>query len=85
MPDGNIVANFFVDTPEVPQSITHELAEGHVLGEELSREPAEGEPTFERSLEVGVVMSPEKARVFAHWLLSKAEELDEARVPECDE
>ncbi len=85
MPDGSIIANFFVDAPEIPQSVTYEMTADHVLGEEIGRERASEGPVFERSLEVGVVMSPDRARALAQWLLAKAEELDRARLPECDE
>lgn len=76
-PDGNIIANFFVDSPEMPTSITHELRSGGVLGEEVARDYDETEgATIERSLEVGVVVSPEKARAIGQWLLAKAEEME---------
>ncbi len=78
-PDGNIIANFFVDAPEIPLSITHELRAGGVLGEEISRDYQQPDsPSIERSLEVGVVMSAERARSVGQWLLSKAEELEAA-------
>ncbi len=86
MPDGNIIANFFVDAPEMPASVTHELTEGHVLGQEVSRERGgDAEPTFERAREVGVVLSPDKAKSFAQWLLSKAEEVEQAQAQEDEE
>lgn len=85
-PDGNIIANFFVDTPEMPISITHELRPAGVLGEEIAREYNESEEAaIERSLEVGVVVSPQKARAIAQWLLAKAEEMESAVREENDD
>ena len=80
MPDGNVLAAFFIDYPQMPTKVSHELVDGVKLGEQKGAEYAQGEGAgMERCLEVGVALSPDKARSIAEWLIRKADEAEELR------
>jgi len=78
-PFGDVIANFFIDRPPVPEVTTQEMSPEGELGAETARSYGFDEGAWiVRHLQVGVVMKPDRARSIAEWLLRKAEKAEEA-------
>lgn len=78
-PDGQVIAHFFVELLQLPETVTREVSSDGKLGKTTDETRADGEGVwFERRLTVGVVMSAEKARSIGEWLIGKADEVEEA-------
>lgn len=71
---GDFRMEFYLEAPEIPAEVRHKLGDDRVLGEELSRTPAE--PRIIRDLQVSVVMSRDQAKALADWIQRKLAEYE---------
>lgn len=73
-PRGDIQLDFFVERQGVPEIIKHEFTEQGTLGNITDRKP---EPRFIRRLQVGILLSPDKADSIANFIKEKVAEFNE--------
>jgi hypothetical protein len=63
--------NFYIETPNVPEEVTHELNENGTLGPQVHEKRSEVD--IVRELQCAVVMSIPQAESLARWILSTIE------------
>lgn len=68
-PQGDVIADFFVDKRELPDSMTLKVKEGGGKPEEVDRMGGEN---ITREMQVGIVLRPEEAYSIGAWLIEKA-------------
>ena len=66
-PQGDVLAEFFVERREHPDSLTLEVKEGK--GHETDRS---GGDTIIREMQIGITMRPDIAFSIGNWLIEKA-------------
>jgi hypothetical protein len=64
--------NFYVEYPNIPTDITHELSQEGKLGEQIDQKVTGGE--FIRELQCAVQMTVDQAEALARWILSTVEQ-----------
>jgi hypothetical protein len=75
-PRGEVVVNFYLERPAVPNSITHELTPQGGIGRETAVEPEDLQTTLVRFIDTGVVMNYENAKIFHAWLGERLQEIE---------
>lgn len=60
--------NFYIEAPNIPKEITHELMDDGKLGPQLSQISDGGE--IVRELQCAVLMTVPQAESLAHWILN---------------
>lgn len=79
-PDGQIMANFYVEHSELPETSAQAVEPDGTLGDVIPPTKRDEEGVwFERHLTVGVLMPADKARRIGKWLVEKVEELEKAQ------
>lgn len=73
-PRGDVRVELFHESETLPETVTHAVAPGGQLGEELDRTPT-GE--FERKTFVGMMLTAKQAESIGLWLQAKAREARE--------
>ncbi|MDD2851164.1 MAG: hypothetical protein PHY09_04590 [Desulfuromonadaceae bacterium] len=76
-PRGDIVINFYLERPPLPNAITHEITPEGAIGRETSVDPTDLSGSMVRFVDTGVVMSVDNAKVFHAWLGDKLREVEE--------
>lgn len=71
-PRGDIKVDFFYESQPLPEEFTQEVTSGGKL-----RARRKGQPTFQRTVMVGIVLTAEQAESIGRWLQEKARELSE--------
>ncbi len=75
-PRGDLVVNFYLERPPLPNEVTHELTPSGTIGAETSVEPEDFAQSLVRFVPTGVVLNYHTARELHHWLGEKVRELD---------
>ena len=76
-PRGEMVINFYLERPPLPESISHEITPAGAIGRETGVEPEDLPNSMVRFIDTGVVMSYENAKVFHAWMGDKLREVEE--------
>lgn len=75
-PRGEVVVNFYLERPPLPNAVTHELTPQGTIGKETAVEPNDLQGSLVRFIDTGVVMNYENAKVFHAWLGDRLRELE---------
>ncbi|SNB48049.1 hypothetical protein [Geobacter sp. DSM 9736] len=75
-PRGEIVVNFYLERPALPNSITHEINPNGTIGSETAQEPEDLKNSLVRFVSDGVILNYESARNIHHWLGERIKELE---------
>ena len=79
-PDGHIIAHFFLELLELPETVTHGLDSDGKLGDAIDQtHKSRNGAWLERRLSFGILMSAAKARSIGEWLVGRADEVERAR------
>jgi hypothetical protein len=74
-PRGELVVNFYLERPPLPDSVTHEITPAGGIGTETAVEPAGHARTLVRQVTGGVVLNYETAAELHHWIGEKLKEM----------
>lgn len=75
-PRGEIIANFFVERPPLPLSVSNELNPDGTIGQEAGVEPADLKSSMVRYVSTGVILNYQTAREIHQWLGEKIREME---------
>ncbi len=71
--------NFYIETPNIPSNVMHELTEEGKLGNQVEQEQEGGE--IIRELQTAVLMTVQQAEALARWILSTIDQHRESTPP----
>ena len=75
-PRGELVVNFYLERPPLPNAISHEINQNGTIGSEASVEPRDLNASLVRYVSTGVVLSHQTARDLHSWIGDKIRELE---------
>ncbi len=75
-PRGELVVNFYLERPPLPQEISHEINPNGTIGEVTAEEPADLKSSMVRFIDTGVVLNYESARNIHFWLGERLKEME---------
>jgi hypothetical protein len=75
-PRGELVVNFYMERPPLPNSVSHEINQNGTIGAESSVDPGDLHASLVRYVSTGVVLSPQTARDLHSWLGDKIREIE---------
>lgn len=73
---GEIIANFFMERPPVPNSVTNSINSDGTLGGIIEVDPQNINDTIIRYISTGIVLNEENARAVYEWLGNQIQELE---------
>ena len=73
---GDIIANFFMERPPVPNSVTNSINSDGTLGGIIEVDPQNINDTIIRYISTGIVLNEENARAVYEWLGNQIQELE---------
>lgn len=74
-PQGDIIANFYLERMPIPKSIMHELNDDGSLGEIVGMEPSDFQQKVIRHVSAGIILNETNARSICEWLTQQLNEL----------
>ena len=75
-PRGELVVNFYLERPPLPNEITHEINPNGTIGAEIAVDPEDFAHSLVRFVPTGVVVNYQTARDLHQWLGDKIKELE---------
>ncbi len=75
-PRGDLVVNFYLERPPLPNEISHELNPNGTVGSEIAVDPADFNNSIVRFVSNGVVLNLQTAREMHHWFGEKIREME---------
>ncbi|RNC70415.1 MAG: hypothetical protein ED859_06310 [Desulfuromonadales bacterium] len=75
-PRGDLVINFYLERPPLPNEITHEINPNGTVGAETAVQPEDFAQSLVRFVPAGVVLNHQTARELHHWMGEKVREMD---------
>jgi len=75
-PRGELVVNFYLERPPLPNAITHEITQTGGIGAETEMEPEDLGRSLVRHVTNGVVLNYHTARELHYWLGEKLKEME---------
>jgi hypothetical protein len=75
-PRGELVVNFYLERPPLPNAVSHEINQNGTIGNESVVDPADLNASLVRYVSTGVVLSLQTARDLHSWLGDKIHELE---------
>ena len=75
-PQGEIIANFFLERMPIPRSVTNEVSQDGALSGVIAVEPNDFQDTVLRHVSTGIVMSEVGAKAVYEWLGKQIQELE---------
>lgn len=76
-PRGEIIANFYLERPPLPNEITHAInPDGSIGADIIEADPKNLNSTIVRYVSSGVVLNYQNAKALHAWLGDKVEELE---------
>lgn len=75
-PRGELVMNFYLERPPLPDEITHELNPNGTIGEAVAEAPDNLKNSMVRFIESGVILNYESARNIHFWIGERLKELE---------
>lgn len=76
-PQGEIVANFYLERLALPNTQTQAVSSNGTLGDVISSEPEDLNQSFVRFIKNGVVMNLQTAKSISNWLNKHIETLEQ--------
>ena len=76
-PRGELVMNFYLERPPLPQEIRHEINANGTIGNVTGEEPHNLGSSMVRFIDTGVVLNYETARTIHYWLGERLKEMEE--------
>jgi len=65
---GDLIANFFLEHPYIAKEELFNLSQDGIIGDQVKDEEQSKTLPVSRSIQVGVIMNIETARVFRDWI-----------------
>lgn len=81
-PRGELVMNFYLERPPLPEEIRHEITQNGIIGEVTAEKPENLSNSMVRFIDSGVVLNYESARNIHHWIgecLKQMETIERAK------
>jgi hypothetical protein len=75
-PRGELVMNFYLERPPLPDEITHELNPNGTIGDVVAEAPDNLKNSMVRFIDNGVILNYESARNIHFWLGERLKELE---------
>jgi hypothetical protein len=75
-PRGELVMNFYLERPPLPNSITHEINPNGTIGNETAQEPEDYKNSLVRFISDGVILNYDSARNIHYWLGERLKEME---------
>ena len=75
-PRGELVMNFYLERPPLPNEITHEINPNGTIGEVVSEDPEDLKNSMVRFIDNGVILNYESARNIHFWIGERLKELE---------
>ena len=75
-PRGELVVNFYLERPPLPNSITHEINQNGTIGNETAQEPEDYKNSLVRYISDGVILNYDSARNIHFWLGERLKEME---------
>ncbi|HET6421432.1 MAG TPA: hypothetical protein VFG19_14850 [Geobacteraceae bacterium] len=75
-PRGELVVNFYLERPPLPNAVSHEINPNGTIGPEAAVDPEDLNSSLVRYVSSGVVLSLQTARDLHSWLGEKIRELE---------
>lgn len=75
-PRGELVLNFYLERPPLPQEVSHEINPNGTIGNVTNEEPADLKSSMVRYIENGVVLNYESARNLHYWIGEHLKEME---------
>lgn len=80
-PRGDIVVNFFLERPALPNSQTYEINDGKIGAEIIEeRDPSDLQGSIVRYISHGIILDYKNAKELHRWLGSHIEQLENADI-----
>jgi len=78
-PKGEIIMNFYLERPPIPNAQTHLLSENGELGELTEQDPIDFDSTFIRYVDSGVILNIDNAKAIRDFLDQRIREFETAK------
>ena len=75
-PRGELVMNFYLERPPLPNSITHEIAQNGTIGGQIAEDPKNLNNSLVRYIDSGVILNFETTRNLHFWLGERLKEME---------
>jgi hypothetical protein len=75
-PRGELVMNFYLERPPLPNEITHEINMNGTIGEVIAEEPENLNSSMIRFIDTGVILNYEAARNIHFWMGERLKEME---------
>lgn len=75
-PRGELVVNFYLERPPLPNSIAHEINPNGTIGIETAQDPEDYKNSFVRFVSDGIILNYDNARNIHQWLGERIKEME---------
>jgi hypothetical protein len=75
-PRGELVVNFYLERPPLPNAITHEINPNGTIGNETEQDPEDYKNSFVRFVSDGIILNYDSARNIHQWLGDRIKEME---------
>ena len=75
-PRGELVMNFYLERPPLPEEIRHEINQNGTIGNVTGEEPKDLNSSMVRFIDNGVILNFESARNLYFWLGERLQEME---------
>lgn len=75
-PRGELVMNFYLERPPLPQEIRHEINQNGTIGTVIGEEPHDLNNSMVRFIDSGVILNYETARNLHFWIGERLKEME---------
>jgi len=75
-PRGELVMNFYLERPPLPNSISHEINANGTIGNPVAEEPEDLKNSMVRFVDSGIILNYESARNIHFWMGERLKEME---------
>ena len=75
-PRGELVMNFYLERPPLPEEIRHEINQNGTIGDVIAEEPHNLGSSMVRFIDNGVILNYESARNIHYWIGERLKEME---------
>lgn len=75
-PRGELVMNFYLERPPLPEEIRHEINPNGTIGAVTGEEPSNLNSSMVRFIDSGVILNYESARNIHYWIGERLKEME---------